>query len=166
MKLFEKNTARPAPPPPAPGAIKTPDEQDKMRVAGKLAATVLDMIGEHVRAGITTDELNTICHDYIVERQDATPAPLNYKGFPKSICTSVNHVVCHGIPSSKTLNEGDIVNVDVTSFIDGFHGDTSRTFCVGKVSVKAKNLVDITREALKRAIKILKPGINLGDIGY
>ena len=165
MKLFEKNTARPAPPPPAPGAIKTPDEQDKMRVAGKLAATVLDMIGEHVRAGITTDELNTICHDYIVESQDAIPAPLNYKGFPKSICTSVNHVVCHGIPGPKKLKNGDIVNIDITVIKDGFHGDTSRMFFVGKPTVLAERLARVTREAMLAGISVVRPGATLGDIG-
>ena len=165
MKLFEKNTARPAPPPPALSAIKTPDEQDKMRVAGKLAATVLDMIGEHVRAGITTDELNTICHDYIVERQDAIPAPLNYKGFPKSICTSVNHVVCHGIPGPKKLKNGDIVNIDITVIKDGFHGDTSRMFFVGKPTVLAERLARVTREAMLAGISVVRPGATLGDIG-
>ena len=165
MKLFEKNIARPAPPPPAPSAIKTPDEQDKMRVAGKLAATVLDMIGEHVRAGITTDELNTICHDYIVESQDAIPAPLNYKGFPKSICTSVNHVVCHGIPGPKKLKNGDIVNIDITVIKDGFHGDTSRMFFVGKPTVLAERLARVTREAMLAGISVVRPGATLGDIG-
>jgi len=101
-----------------------------------------------------------------LKKHNAVSAPLYYRGFPKSVCTSVNHVVCHGIPSDKTLKEGDIVNVDVTSFLDGFHGDTSRTYCVGKVSIKAKNLVDATKEALERSIKILKPGMQLGDIGY
>lgn len=165
MKLFEKNIARPAPPPPARSAIKTPEEQDKMRVAGKLAATVLDMIGEHVRAGITTDELNTICHDYIVESQDAIPAPLNYKGFPKSICTSVNHVVCHGIPGPKKLKNGDIVNIDITVIKDGFHGDTSRMFFVGKPTVLAERLARVTREAMLAGISVVRPGATLGDIG-
>ena len=165
MKLFQKNIARPAPPPPAHSAIKTPEEQDKMRVAGKLAATVLDMIGEHVRAGITTDELNTICHDYIVESQDAIPAPLNYKGFPKSICTSVNHVVCHGIPGPKKLKNGDIVNIDITVIKDGFHGDTSRMFFVGKPTVLAERLARVTREAMLAGISVVRPGATLGDIG-
>ena len=165
MKLFEKNIARPAPPPPSHSAIKTPEEQDKMRVAGKLAATVLDMIGEHVRAGITTDELNTICHDYIVESQDAIPAPLNYKGFPKSICTSVNHVVCHGIPGPKKLKNGDIVNIDITVIKDGFHGDTSRMFFVGKPTVLAERLARVTREAMLAGISVVRPGATLGDIG-
>jgi methionyl aminopeptidase len=111
--------------------IKTPDEQDRMRVAGRLAADVLDMIGEHVVPGVSTDELNFLCHNYIVETQQAIPAPLNYKGFPKSICTSVNHVVCHGIPGDRILKSGDVVNIDVTVIKDGFHGDTSRMFFVG-----------------------------------
>ncbi len=136
-----------------------------MRVAGKLAATVLDMIGEHVRAGITTDELNTICHDYIVESQDAIPAPLNYKGFPKSICTSVNHVVCHGIPGPKKLKNGDIVNIDITVIKDGFHGDTSRMFFVGKPTVLAERLARVTREAMLAGISVVRPGATLGDIG-
>ena len=165
MKLFEKKTTRPAPPPPSHAGIKTPEEQDKMRVAGKLAATVLDMIGEHVRAGITTDELNTICHDYIVESQDAIPAPLNYKGFPKSICTSVNHVVCHGIPGPKKLKNGDIVNIDITVIKDGFHGDTSRMFFVGKPTVLAERLARVTREAMLAGISVVRPGATLGDIG-
>jgi len=165
MKLFEKKTTRPAPPPPSHAGIKTPEEQDKMRVAGKLAATVLDMVGEHVQAGITTDELNTICHNYIVEHQDAIPAPLNYKGFPKSICTSVNHVVCHGIPGPKKLKNGDIVNIDITVIKDGFHGDTSRMFFVGKPAVLAQRLVRVTREAMLAGIAVVRPGATLGDIG-
>ncbi len=165
MKLFEKKTTRPAPPPPSRIGIKTPEEQEKMRVAGKLAATVLDMIGEHVKAGITTDELNVICHDFIVERQDAIPAPLNYKGFPKSICTSVNHVVCHGIPGPKKLKNGDIVNIDITVIKDGFHGDTSRMFFVGKPTVLAERLARVTREAMLAGIAIVRPGATLGDIG-
>jgi len=142
-----------------------PDEFKKLKHAGKISSQCLDLVEEKIKPGITTGEIDKICNDFL-KKNKAVSAPLLYRGFPKSICTSVNHVVCHGIPSSKTLNEGDIVNVDVTSYIDGFHGDTSRTFCVGKVSVKAKNLVDITKEALQRAIKILKPGLNLGDIGH
>jgi len=117
--------------------IKTPEEIKKMRVAGKLAAEVLEMIEEHVVPGITTLELDNICHAYIVDIQNAIPAPLNYKGFPKSICTSVNHVVCHGIPCEKILKEGDIVNIDITVIKDGYHGDTSKMFNLGKVSIKA-----------------------------
>lgn len=146
--------------------IKSPEEQDKMRVAGRLAAEVLDMIGEHVRPGVTTDELNDICHDYIVNRQDAIPAPLNYKGFPKSICTSVNHVVCHGIPGPKRLKNGDIINIDITVIKDGFHGDTSRMFHVGKTPVLAKRLANVAHEAMKRGIEMVRPGVTLGDIGH
>jgi len=146
--------------------IKTPAEQDKMRTAGRLAADVLDMIGDFVRPGVTTDELDRICHDYIVNRQQAIPAPLNYRGFPKSICTSVNHVVCHGIPTDKKLRDGDVVNVDITVIKDGFHGDTSRMFCVGKASVQAERLANITREAMWRGIEQVKPGARLGDIGH
>ncbi|RUO36312.1 type I methionyl aminopeptidase [Aliidiomarina sanyensis] len=144
--------------------IKTPEEIEKMRIAGKLAADVLDMITPHVQAGITTDELNTICHDYIVAH-DAYPAPLNYHGFPKSICTSVNHCVCHGIPNDKPLKNGDIINIDVTVRKDGYHGDTSKMFIVGEGSILAKRLVSVTQEALYRAIKMVKPGVRLGDIG-
>ncbi|MCH8500470.1 MAG: type I methionyl aminopeptidase [Aliidiomarina sp.] len=144
--------------------IKTPEEIEKMRVAGQLAADVLDMITAHVKAGITTDELNTICHDYIVAH-DAYPAPLNYHGFPKSICTSVNHCVCHGIPNDKPLKDGDIINIDVTVRKDGYHGDTSKMFIVGEGSILAKRLVKVTQEALYRAIKMVKPGVRLGDIG-
>lgn len=146
--------------------IKTPEEIEKMRVAGRLAAEVLEMIAPHVVAGITTDEINRICHDYIVNEQKAIPAPLNYHGFPKSICTSVNHVVCHGIPGDKKLKKGDIVNVDITVIKDGFHGDTSQMFYIGKPSIKAKRLVEIARESLIRGIQIVKPGAQLGDIGH
>ena len=137
-----------------------------MRVAGRLARDVLLMIEEHVRPGVTTDELNTICHDHIVNVQDATPAPLNYRGFPKSICTSVNHQVCHGIPGNKKLKDGDILNIDVTVIKDGYHGDTSKMFCIGKPSVRAKRLVEITYEAMKLGIDMVRPGMRLGDIGH
>ncbi|NNJ90288.1 MAG: type I methionyl aminopeptidase [Gammaproteobacteria bacterium] len=146
--------------------IKSPEEMDKMRVAGRLAAEVLEMIGEHVQAGITTDELDKICHDYIINEQQAVPAPLNYRGFPKSICTSVNHQVCHGIPGDKKLKKGDIVNIDITVIKDGFHGDTSKMFFVGEPSVMARRLVNITREAMFKGIDLVKPGIHLGDIGH
>lgn len=146
--------------------IKTPEEFAKMRVAGKLAAEVLDMIGEYVKPGITTNELDAICHDYIVNVQKAIPAPLNYEGFPKSICTSVNHVVCHGIPNDKKLENGDIINIDVTVIKDEYHGDTSKMFCVGEVKPFAKKLIAITQECLYLAIRIIKPGITLGDIGF
>lgn len=145
--------------------IKTPEEIEKMRIAGRLAAQVLEMIGEHVQAGITTNELNDICHDYIVNTLDAIPAPLNYRGFPKSICTSVNHVVCHGIPNDKKLKKGDIINIDVTVIKDGYHGDTSKMYFLGKPSILAERLVRVTQECLYKAIKIVKPGAHLGDIG-
>jgi len=145
--------------------IKTPDEIEKMRVAGRLAAEVLEMIGPHVRAGVTTDELNQICHDYIVNVQQATPAPLNYNGFPKSICTSVNHQVCHGIPGSRKLKEGDIINVDITVLKDEYHGDTSKMFVIGKPSILADRLIKITLECLYLGIEQVKPGAYFGDIG-
>lgn len=145
--------------------IKTAEEFAKMRIAGRLAANVLDMIESHVRPGITTNELNDICHEFIVNEQNAYPAPLNYRGFPKSICTSVNHVVCHGIPADKKLKEGDIVNIDVTVLKDGYHGDTSKMFMVGKVSPLAQRLVRVTHECLWIGIDMVKPGVRLGDIG-
>jgi len=146
--------------------IKTPSEIDKMRVAGRLAAEVLEMIESHVVPGITTEELNQICHDYIVDVQHAIPAPLNYHGFPKSICTSINQQVCHGIPSNKKLKNGDIINIDITVIKDDYHGDTSKMFCVGEVSPHAKRLVKITQEALYRGIEQVKHGATLGDIGH
>ncbi len=136
-----------------------------MRVAGRLAAEVLEMIGPYVQAGITTNQLNDICHGFITETQKAIPAPLNYHGFPKSICTSVNHVVCHGIPNDKKLKSGDIVNVDVTVIKDGYHGDTSKMFLVGVTAPFAQRLVQVTQECLYLAIKMIKPGVHLGDIG-
>ncbi len=146
--------------------IKTPEEIEKMRVAGRKAAEVLEMIEPHVKAGITTAELDRICHDYIVNEQKAIPAPLNYKGFPKSICTSVNHVICHGIPSEKkVLKSGDIINIDITVIVDGYHGDTSKMFFVGKVAPHAHRLVKITQECLYKAIELVKPGARLGDFG-
>ena len=149
-----------------PVSIKSLEEVEKMRVAGRLAAEVLDMIEPHVRAGITTDELNTICHEYIVVQQKAIPAPLNYRGFPKSICTSVNHVICHGIPSERKLKNGDILNIDVTVIKDGYHGDTSRMFFVGEPSIRARRLVRICRECLDIGIGLVRPGTRLGDIGH
>ncbi len=137
-----------------------------MRLAGRLTADVLDMIGQYVAAGVTTDELDRICHDYIVNVQHAIPAPLNYHGFPKSICTSVNHVVCHGIPGDKRLKNGDIVNVDVTVIKDGWFGDSSRMFIVGPPSVQAKRLVETCRQALWLGIGVVRPGAQLGDIGH
>ncbi len=146
--------------------IKTPDEVVKMRTAGRLAAEVLEMIGPYVISGVTTDALNDICHNYMVNVQQAIPAPLNYHGFPKSICTSINHVVCHGIPGPKKLKDGDIVNIDITVIKDGFHGDTSKMFLVGNASIRAKRLVDITYECLALGIRLVKPGVKLGDIGH
>ncbi|KGM06553.1 Methionine aminopeptidase [Methylophaga thiooxydans] len=147
-------------------SIKTAEEIEKMRVAGKLAADVLMMITPHVKAGITTDELNQICHDYIVNEQKAIPAPLNYHGFPKSVCTSVNHVICHGIPGEKKLKDGDIINIDVTVIKDGFHGDTSKMFHVGKTSILAERLCRVARESMLIGIDMVKPGVRLGDIGH
>jgi methionyl aminopeptidase len=146
--------------------IKTAAEQDAMREAGRLTAEVLDMIGPHVQPGVTTNELDRICHDYIVDVQHAVPAPLNYRGFPKSICTSVNHVVCHGIPGEKMLRSGDIVNVDVTVIKDGFHGDSSRMFLVGKTTVQGERVARVSREALWLGIEQARPGNRLGDIGH
>lgn len=145
--------------------IKTPDELEKMRIAGRLAADVLEMIEPYVLPGVTTEDLNQRCHDYIVDTQHAIPAPLNYHGFPKSICTSVNHVVCHGIPSDKKLKNGDIVNIDVTVIKDGYHGDTSKMFFVGKSPEFAQRLVRVTQECLYIGIDMVKPGVQLGDIG-
>ena len=145
--------------------IKTPDEQDKMRIAGHLAADVLDMIGEYVKPGVSTDELNRICHEFITETQNAVPAPLNYRGFPKSICTSVNHVVCHGIPGERTLKSGDAVNIDITVIKDGFHGDTSRMFFVGKPAIQAQRLSDVAFESMWLGIEQIAAGKHLGDIG-
>lgn len=146
--------------------IKTENEIEKMRIAGKLAADVLDMIAPYVVAGVTTNELDKLCHDFIVDVQQAIPAPLNYHGFPKSICTSINHTVCHGIPSDKKLKSGDIVNIDITVIKDEYHGDTSKMFCIGSVNPHAKRLVDITREAMYLGIQQVRPGAHLGDIGH
>ena len=145
--------------------IKNTDEIAKMRVAGRLAADVLDMIAPYIQIGITTEELDQICHNYIINQQHAIPAPLNYNGFPKSICTSVNHVVCHGIPGNKKLKNGDIINIDITVIKDGYHGDTSKMFLVGEPSIKAKRLVRITHECMWIGINLVKPGATLGDIG-
>ena len=146
--------------------IKNSDEIEKMRVAGRLAADVLVMIEPYVKAGVTTEELDRICHKYIVEQQQAIPAPLNYHGFPKSICTSVNHQVCHGIPGNKRLKSGDIINVDITVIKDGFHGDTSQMFSIGNGSIIAQRVSRISYECLVIGIKKVKPGVHLGDIGY
>ncbi|NNF15316.1 MAG: type I methionyl aminopeptidase [Gammaproteobacteria bacterium] len=146
--------------------IKSLVEQEKMRTAGRLAAEALDMISGHIRAGATTDELDSICHRYITEEQGAIPAPLNYRGFPKSICTSVNHVVCHGIPGNKKLRKGDVVNVDITVIKDGYHGDTSRMFYVGQPTVIGRRLSETAREAMLLGIAQVRPGGTLGDIGH
>ena len=145
--------------------IKTPEQQDKMRVAGRLAADVLDMIGDYVKPGITTSELDRLCHEYITDVQGAIPAPLNYRGFPKSICTSVNHVVCHGIPGDKKLKNGDAINIDITVIKDGFHGDTSRMFFAGKPNIQARRLSDVAFESMWLGIEELAPVKRLGDIG-
>ncbi len=149
-----------------PVTIKTPEEIEKMRVAGRLAAEVLEMIVPHVKAGVTTGELDAICHDYIVNVQQAIPAPLNYRGFPRSICTSINHQVCHGIPGNRRLKNGDIVNIDVTVIKDGFHGDTSRMFLIGETSVIARRVVRVAWECLRIGIQMVRPGVRLGDIGH
>ncbi len=147
--------------------IKTPEEIEKMRVAGRLAAEVLDMIGEYVKPGITTNEINQICHDYIVNVQGTIPAPLGYgtPPFPKSICTSVNHQICHGIPSDKVLKKGDALNIDVTVIKDGYHGDTSKMFHVGQPTIQGKRLAEITQECMYLGILAVRPGATVGDIG-
>ncbi|MBO67984.1 MAG: type I methionyl aminopeptidase [Acidiferrobacteraceae bacterium] len=146
--------------------IKSEDDINKMRVAGRLAAQVLDMIEPHVEHGVTTEKLDHLCHEYIVNYLGAIPAPLNYRGFPKSICTSVNHVVCHGIPSKKILKTGDIINIDITVIKDEFHGDTSRMFFVGEPSIRARRLTKVCYEAMMKAIELVRPGLTLGDIGH
>lgn len=147
--------------------IRTPEQIEKMRVAGRMAAEVLDMIGEHVVAGVTTAELDRICHEHIVNVQKAIPACLNYNGFPKSVCTSVNHVICHGIPSEKkVLKNGDIINIDVTVIYEGWFGDTSKMYTVGEAAPHAQRLIEITQECLYKGIELVKPGCRLGDIGH
>jgi methionyl aminopeptidase len=146
--------------------LKTPDQIEKMRVAGRLASEVLDLITEHVVPGITTDALNTICHEHIVNVQQGTPATLGYKGFPKSICTSINQQICHGIPGERKLRKGDIVNIDVTVIKDGWFGDTSRMYYVGKPAPHARRLCETAYESMVRGIEVVKPGVTLGDIGY
>jgi len=145
--------------------LHAPEDFEGMRRAGRLAAETLDFITGHVRPGVTTEELDRLCHDFICDH-GAVPAPLNYKGFPKSICTSVNHVVCHGIPGPKRLKDGDSLNIDVTVILDGWHGDTSRMFFAGKAPIKAQRLCDITHEAMMRGIAAVRPGARLGDIGH
>ena len=147
--------------------VKSPSQIERMRVAGQLAAEVLQVVAPYVRAGVSTAELDRICHDHIVNVQKAIPANVGYKGFPATVCTSVNNVICHGIPSeSKILKEGDIINIDVTVIKDGWHGDTSRMYIVGKPSVKAQRLVDVTRAAMFEAIRVVRPGATLGDVGH
>jgi len=145
--------------------IKTSADIEKMRIAGRLAAEQLHMIAPHIKPGVSTNELNDICHDYTINVQHAIPAPLDYHGFPKSICTSVNHQVCHGIPSDKQLKDGDIVNIDITVIKDGYHGDTSKMFFVGKPSIMARRVCRVAHECLVIGIEMVKPGIHLGDIG-
>jgi methionyl aminopeptidase len=148
-------------------SLKTPEDIAKMRVAGALAAEVLQVVAPHVKAGVSTAELDRICHDHIVNVQKAIPANVGYKGFPATLCTSVNNVICHGIPSeSKILKDGDIINIDVTVIKDGFHGDTSRMYFVGTPSVMARRLVEVTREAMFRGIRAVRPGATLGDVGH
>ena len=146
--------------------VKTPEEQAKMRAAGRLAASVLDMIEPYVQPGVSTDELDKRCHDFIVEELKSIPANLNYRGFPKTICTSINHVVCHGIPGDKRLKSGDIINIDVTVIRDGFHGDTSRMYLVGIAAILARRLTAACHEAMWHGIRQVKPGAHLGDIGH
>jgi methionyl aminopeptidase len=146
--------------------LKSPREIDAMRVAGQLAGEVLRMITEHVRPGVTTGELDEICHEYITVQQQAVPAPLNYKGFPKSICTSVNNVVCHGIPGSKVLKDGDIVNIDVTVIKNGWHGDTSKMFQVGEATIRGQRICDVAYQSMVLGIEMVRPGVRLGDIGH
>jgi methionyl aminopeptidase len=147
--------------------LKTPEEIAQMRIAGRLAAEVLQVVAPYVKPGVSTEELDRICHDHIVNVQQAIPANVGYRGFPATVCTSVNNVICHGIPSpSKVLKDGDIVNIDVTVIKDGWHGDTSRMYVAGTPSVMAKRLIDVTREAMFRGIRVVKPGATLGDIGH
>lgn len=147
-------------------SLKTPEQIAKMRIAGRLAAEVLDLITEHVVPGVTTDELNTICHNHMVDIQKGIPATLGYKGFTKSICTSINQQICHGIPSERVLKRGDIVNIDVTVIKDGWFGDTSRMYYVGAVAPHAKRLCETAYECMVRGIRTVKPGVTLGDVGH
>jgi methionyl aminopeptidase len=151
--------------------IKTPQDIEKMRIAGRLAGEVLDYIAPFVKPGVTTDELDKLCHDYMVDVQGCIPAPLNYappghRPYPKSICTSINHQVCHGVPGDKKLKTGDIVNLDITTIKEGWHGDSSRMFCVGEPSIQAKRLCEITHECMWLGIVQVRPGATLGDIGH
>lgn len=147
-------------------SLKSADEIRKMRVAGLLASEVLDLVTEHVKPGVTTEELNTLCHDHIVNTQQAIPAPLNYRGYPKSICTSVNHQICHGIPNEKRLKKGDILNIDITVIKDGYFGDSSRMYYVGEPNANARKLCEVAYECMVRGIEVVKPGATLGDVGH
>ncbi|KAB2896198.1 MAG: type I methionyl aminopeptidase [Dokdonella sp.] len=150
-----------------PVTVKTPAQIEQMRVAGRLAAEVLEMLVPHVKPGVSTEDLDRLAYDHIVNVQKAIPANVGYKGFPKTLCTSVNHVICHGIPSpGKVLRDGDIINIDITVIKDGWHGDTSRMYCVGTPSVLARRLVDTTLEAMLLGIEQVRPGATLGDIGH
>ncbi len=166
MKMMRYQNAKEAPPRNV-GVIKLHDEEDfaGMRRAGRLAAETLDMIVPHVQPGVTTDTLDRLCHEFITDH-GAVPAPLDYRGYPKSICTSINHVVCHGIPGDKVLREGDVLNIDVTTIVDGWHGDSSRMFTVGEVPLKARRLIDVTYEAMMRGIAAVRPGRRTGAIGH
>ena len=145
--------------------IHTPEDFPGMRAAGRLAAETLDMIHPHVHPGVPTGTLDQLCHDFILSH-GAIPAPLNYRGFPKSICTSINHVVCHGIPGERKLENGDVLNIDVTVILDGWHGDSSRMYAAGQPSTRARNLIDVTYDALMRGVAAVKPGVTLGDVGF
>ncbi|MGH8224825.1 MAG: type I methionyl aminopeptidase, partial [Gammaproteobacteria bacterium] len=146
--------------------IKTAEEIEKMRRAARLTAEVLDVVTPHVRPGVSTDELDRLCNEHIVNVQKVTPANVGYRGFPKTLCTSVNHVICHGIPSEKTLKDGDILNIDTAVIADGFYGDTSRMYFVGEPSIQARRLVETTYEAMKIGLEMVRPGVRLGDIGH
>ena len=167
MNLRSESKKIPAEVPRRTGEIKihTPGDFEGMKNAGQVAAKTLDHIDRHIVPGVLTEEIDEICHQFILDN-NATPAPLYYRGFPKSICTSVNHVICHGIPSNKALSDGDIINIDVTVIVDGWHGDTSRMFFVGKPSIKAKKLCQITYEAMMLGINTIRPGSTTGDIGH
>ncbi len=145
--------------------LHRPEDFAGMRAAGRLAAETLDMISPYIRPGVTTAELDRLCHDFIVAH-GARPAPLGYRGFPKSICTSINHVVCHGIPGERRLLEGDVLNIDVTVVLDGWHGDTSRMYAAGTPTVRARKLMDVTYESLLRGVRAVRPGVTLGDVGH
>ena len=147
-------------------SLKTAEEQAKLRISGRLAADILDMIGEHVVPGVSTDDLDRLCNEYIVKFQQTIPANVGYRGFPKTVCTSVNHVVCHGIPNDRVLKAGDLLNIDVAIIKEGYHGDTSRMYYVGKPPIQAQRLTDTCREAMWKAINLVRPGAHLGDIGH